>query len=204
MQTVGSGRLLGRLLMLVIAGALVMSGCSDDGASVRTIGTESGSDTIIPPGSELATGSGSTSGSASGLEEGPACKPVGIELEPDAIIDVTITDGDIELSADEVEAGTVRFEVTNAGDEPHELLVVFSATPQELPLEDEGGVDESGITENTVVGEVTIFPAGTTCPGVFDLPDGQYVLFCNVVEPDGQNASHFENGETAQLTVTGL
>lgn len=131
-----------------------------------------------------------------------ACEPTGTELPASATVDVTISDGEIDLDTDEVPAGIVRFNVDNAGDEPHEMLLVFSADAGSLPVDDDGGVDESLITDNTLRGEVPMFPPGETCPGVFDLPPGEYVIFCNVVEPAGQpNESHFESGEWAELAA---
>lgn len=134
-----------------------------------------------------------------------ACESPGSSLEADAVVGVTITDGSLELDTEEVLAGTVRFDVTNNGEEPHELLVVFGADPDQLPLQDAGGVDESAIEENTVRGALSLFPAGTTCSGTFELPPGEYTILCNVVEPrDGVNESHFESGESAELVVTDL
>lgn len=46
-----------------------------------------------------------------------------------------------------------------------------------------------------VVGEISEFPPGQTCYAKFDLPAGDYVLFCNL-------PTHFEQGMAAELSVT--
>jgi hypothetical protein len=198
-----------RHLLVVIVGCLglVLTGCGrDDGAGVRTLGSEDGGlGDASASGTPLSLPSGVSREDALGSLTGPAiaCEPTGTELPAETTVEVTIADDRIELSRSEAATGIIRFEVRNAGDEPHELLILFSAEPAELPVDDDGGVDESELTDNTVIGEVEVFPPGTTCPGVFNLPPGEYVLFCNVVEIDeGANDSHYENGERVSFTVT--
>lgn len=131
-----------------------------------------------------------------------SCDPTGTELDATATVQVEVVDGAMTLDTEAVDAGTLRFEVTNAGQEPHEVLIVRADGPDALPSAASGGVDESAIEEGLVVGEIGTFPAGETCPGVFDLIPGDYVLLCNVVEAaEGENVSHVERGEWARLTV---
>lgn len=188
-----------RLALLVLV-AVVMAACGGDEIGPTVEATSS-----FPyrgPDRELSDAEASEAlGALAGSEI--ACESPGSSLEADAVVGVTIRNGSMELEDDEVLAGTVRFDVTNAGDEPHELLIVFGADPGQLPLQEEGGIDESAIDENTVRGALSLFPAGTTCSGTFDLPPGEYTILCNAVEPrDGVNESHFESGEFAQLVVT--
>lgn len=188
----------GRLLLLVLVVVLAACGGDDElGPTVEATGT-------FPyrgPDRDLSEEEASeVLGALAGSEI--ACEEPGAALEPDAVVDVTITDGSLELGTDEVLAGTVQFDVTNAGEEPHELLIVFDAVAGELALEDEGGVDETALVDQ-VAGSLSLFPADSTCSGTFELPPGTYTVLCNVVEPrDGVNESHFESGEFAELVVT--
>lgn len=193
-----------RFIALLAVVVLGLTACGDgETAAPSAVSSPTPSESAFPyagttPGLEVSPSE--ALGSLAGPEI--ACEPTGTELPASTTVNVTISDGEIDVDTDEIPAGIVRFNVENAGEEPHEMLLVFSADAGSLPVDDDGGVDESLITENTVRGEVPMFPAGETCPGVFDLPPGEYVVFCNVVEPAGQpNESHFESGEWAELTV---
>lgn len=187
--------LLPLLLMLLVA--LALTGCREDGSATGEV-----PGTLPPTGPPFEGDLEPTE--VFGSLAGPAveCQAPGTELPAETVVGVTITDGDITLDTDVVPAGIIRFEVTNAGDVPHELLIVFSAEPEGLPVDDNGGVDESEIQPDTVKGEIESFPAGVTCPGTFQLPAGEYVLLCNIVEiTEGKNLSHYERGERAGLSV---
>jgi hypothetical protein len=191
----------------VLAVALFLAGCGTEQAEQTQ---EAVSEVAVIPEDPSPAPTGLTSavptepaGGESLAGEAVSCDPTSTELEPAATVQVEIRDGAISVDTDRVSAGTIRFEVTNAGDEPHELIVVRADGPDALPPGSTGGVDESAIEEGTRYGEVGTFPAGETCPGVFDLIPGDYVLFCNVVEPDaGPNAGHFERGEWVEITAT--
>ena len=87
--------------------------------------------------------------------------------------------------------GTINFQLTNAGEVPHEFVVIRSDLPTaELPrLPDDAGVDES---ELEVEGRLED-PLDPGADGELNLAleAGQYVLICNLA-PNGE--SHYLNG----------
>lgn len=103
----------------------------------------------------------------------------------------------------EVAAGDVSFTADNEGTEPHELVIVRAVSLADLPLGDDGAVDEAGIAEEDFIGEIEEFAAGESRDGTFTLDAGTYALFCNIVETDeGEVESHYQLGMATTLTVT--
>lgn len=196
--------------------ALVAAGCGgDDGAGVRTIdgggGSISGSGSGSMSGSASGTSeseasaSGSSSGSASASGVAAECEPVRDVSTADTTIDVALTEWAIAPVPAEAAAGTIGFVAsTEQAAEPHELVIVKGDDPQGLPTDEDGAVDESQLEDGALIGEIEVFPAGTTCEGAFDLPAGDYVLFCNIVETedDGTVEAHYAEGMTTAFTVS--
>jgi hypothetical protein len=183
-----------RLVVLVVACALVFAACGDDdGGSVRESGSGS------PSGSGSGTGSGSATGSAAEAE----CVPVGDETAAAATVAVELDEFTITLDTQEVAAGLIHFDVQNIGEEPHELVVVRGVAPDDLPRDENGAMDEAGLPEGALIGEVEPFPGGESCDGTFELPAGAYTLVCNITEvEDGEVESHLKLGMVTTLTVT--
>ncbi len=69
--------------------------------------------------------------------------------------------------------------------------------------DDDGGVDESQIPEEDLIGEIEEFPSGEQRTATFELDAGTYVLFCNITETeaDGTIESHFAKGMATTFTV---
>lgn len=212
------------ILAAAAALALAATGCgSDDGAGVRTIEGDGGSVSGSASGSSSASGPGSASGSASGggsASESEAasasgsgsgsglavddCVP-GDVSGADTSVEVDLVEWDVIPDPDEVSAGTIAFLTsTESAVEPHELVIARGDDPEGLPTDDDGAVDESQLAEGDLIGEIEAYPAGTTCEGAFDLPAGDYVLFCNIVETeeDGTVEAHYAQGMTTGFTVT--
>ena len=143
------------------------------------------------------SGSASASASASGVS---ACEPVG--EGGGTQVAVTLDEWSVGAAPLSVPAGDVTFVAENAGEEPHELVVVEAASADELTVVD-GKVDEEALPEGALVGEIEAFPAGETCDGTFELAAGEYVLFCNIAEEQegGALESHFEEGMVTSFTV---
>ena len=183
----GTGpKLAGVLLILVLA----LAACGDDdGASVRSTGSASGS----------GSGSGSASASGSGVAE---CVPVGDSSASDETVSVTLDEWSVTPASDSAAAGSVTFDVSNEGDDAHELVVVRANDVESLPLNDDEIVDEEGLESGAFIGEVEAFPSGETCEGTFDLEPADYVLFCNIVETEeGEIENHFQLGMNTEFTV---
>ncbi|MEX1248923.1 MAG: hypothetical protein WEA61_10630 [Anaerolineales bacterium] len=111
-----------------------------------------------------------------------------------AKIDVTMTDYQMELSADSVKAGEVTFHIQNDADiTVHEFVVVQTDTlAADLPVGEDLLVDESQFTP---VDEVEDLEAGDSADLTVTLAPGHYVLLCNI-------AGHFTLGMHTDFTVT--
>ena len=188
-----------RTILVAITAMALFAGvaCSDDdGGEVRSTGSESGSGS----GSASGSGTGSGSGSASGTAE---CVPVGDLSTADTTVEVTLAEFSFDLSTDSVAAGTIGFVAENVGEEPHELVVVKDVPVAELPLDDNGGLDEEALPDGALIGEIEAFPAGETCDGTFELTAGDYTLVCNITETeDGEVENHLHEGMATAFTVT--
>lgn len=182
-----------RLVALLFLPALLLAACSeDDGGSVTTEGSGSSS------GSASSAGSASGSGSAAAA----GCEVVGGTTErATGELHLTLDEWTIETDADTVEAGVVKFEAANEGEDDHEVVIVKGATPDELTIT-EDGLDESALPEGAeVLGELEGFPVGGSCEGSFELEPGDYSLVCNIVE-ESENEAHAHEGMVAALTVS--
>lgn len=186
-------------LTILAALVLVVAACGgDDGATVRNLGADG---TATGTGTGTATGTGAATGTGTGIGGvAPACP----SAQPASGVTVTLTEYAIAADVDEVSAGSVRFVVENAGEEPHELLVLRAASLDELPLDDRGVLVEDRLPGGVLVGEIEPFAAGQTCELALELGAGDYLLVCNVVEEEGGVVkAHLPLGMVRSLTVTG-
>jgi hypothetical protein len=130
-------------------------------------------------------------------EPGPGVQPA-----PAGSTQVTVElrEWAIEPQPVQVTGPSIYFLATNAGGEPHELVVIRSdEAPDALPVL-RGAVPED---EVDFIGEIEEFPAGDQASAVFNLTPGNYVLICNVVETeeDGAVESHYEQGMRTTFIV---
>ena len=172
---------------------LLMSACTDDGATVREVGTEDG-------GSASGSQSGSASGSGSSTAVADAeCAPVGTDLEAEAQETVAISAVDFAYEPDEiaVDAGVVTFEMSNDGAAVHELA--FLPGGGEVPFTEDGEPDEAAL-EAAGAFELEGFGSGQTCNATYDLEPGDYTIFCIIQTDEG--VTHYEEGMDATLTVS--
>ncbi len=108
-------------------------------------------------------------------------------------VSVDLAEFSVTPSASSAAAGRVEFTVSNAGEVPHEFLVIGSdVAPDELPVS-EGSVDEAAAGVQ-VVGEIEAFDPDTTETLAVDLAAGDYVLICNI-------PGHYQSGMHAGFTV---
>ncbi len=195
------------------ASMLFFAACSgdDDGASVRTLADCGSASTPASASGAAAASSGSSStncppGSGSGTGSGVVaqCVPVGDIATATTKIDVSLDEWTIIPSAPSAPSGRVGFVVRNRGKEAHELVIVKGVEPNELPLDDNGALEEAGLPTGALVGEIEGFAAGESCEGVFDLTPGAYTLVCNITEtePNGEKESHLREGMVTTFTVT--
>lgn len=118
--------------------------------------------------------------------------------------DVNVVLGEFVVEADpgSVDAGDVTFKVDNQGGETHELVVVEAASANDLPVDDDGAFDEGAFGEDNILAEAEDIGAGEDEELTLDLEPGTYVLLCNVVEEEDDEAeSHFAEGMHTAFTV---
>jgi uncharacterized cupredoxin-like copper-binding protein len=159
------------LVLLAVVGLMfaACSGGNDDtgGASGATIGG--------PTKVTAATGGSGTTGAAS--------------------VDVTEKDFAIAVDASTVDAGTIAFSIRNEGPSPHEFVIFKTdLAPDQLPLNDDGTVDEEGEGVEHI-DEVEDIAPGSTEPLEVDLDAGSYVFICNL-------PGHYTSGMNVGFTVS--
>lgn len=107
-------------------------------------------------------------------------------------------------------AGTVRIEATNVGTTIHEMVLVRADSYESLPRvavatadRAAGDVDEEAIPEQDKAGEMGDVAPGKTVSKNFELTPGNYVMFCNIdnPQPDGTVINHFQRGMHASFAV---
>jgi len=116
-------------------------------------------------------------------------------------VDITLQEFAIIPGAPSAPAGSVTFNVTNAGpDEVHEFVVIQTdLAPDALPTSKDGSVDEEG--EGVAPqGEVEDVAVGDTPTLTLDLAAGSYVFICNIVDADTGD-SHYQQGMRVGFTV---
>ena len=115
-------------------------------------------------------------------------------------VTVKLKEWEVVPSADSAPAGTITFEAVNQGKETHELVLFKTdLAPADLPLDEEGAVDERGEGVE-LIDEVEDVTVGETKSFVAQLEPGKYVMACNLVE---NGMRHFMNKMYAEFTVTG-
>jgi hypothetical protein len=190
-----------RMWILVVV-ALAVAACGgDDGGSVRSVGSGSASGSGSGSGSASGSASGSGSASASGSAVAE-CVPVGDSATSDETVAVTLDEWSVTPEAESVAAGNVTFDVSNEGEDAHELVIVRANDVESLPLNADDIVDEEALDAGAFIGEVEAFPAGEACEGTFELEPASYALFCNIVEEEeGEIENHFQLGMVTEFTV---
>jgi uncharacterized cupredoxin-like copper-binding protein len=119
-------------------------------------------------------------------------------------IAITLSEFNIEADPAEAAAGSVTFDVTNEGGEAHEFMVIKTdLDPAELPVMDDGSVDEAQVEVVDEIEEDEL-QAGDSASLTVDLEAGSYALICNLVEEEegGEHESHYAEGMHTAFTVT--
>lgn len=110
--------------------------------------------------------------------------------------EVTAITKDYEISLDptSVASGETVFNITNEGPEVHEFVVFKSdLAADDLPVDDEGLVDEAGEGVE-LIGEVEDMEPDSTHDLTETLDAGNYVIICNI-------PTHYGRGMTTELVV---
>ena len=120
--------------------------------------------------------------------------------KPPVTVDVNLQEWAVVPGSAEVAAGEVTFAAKNTGPtDKHEMVVVKTDLgARGLAVKADGSADEEG-TGVTMIGEIEEFAVGTSASGAFTLTPGKYVLFCNIVDDDGD--AHYAKGMSIDFTV---
>ena len=115
-------------------------------------------------------------------------------MDSSAVVNVTISDGSMQVDQSSVPAGPVTFQVSVEGDLDHEINVLKTQLdPKSLPEGTEPGVvDEAAVGDKA--GEIEDIPPDMPQQDTFTVTSGRFVVFCNV-------AGHYAKGEVATLDV---
>lgn len=114
----------------------------------------------------------------------------------EATVDVTLNEWAIGTSSARESAGSITFEIENTGEDTHEFVIIRTDLGMlELPVDDEGAVDEEG-EGIEVADEVEDIASGASDSLTVELDAGRYVFICNIVEveDEGETEVHYELG----------
>lgn len=116
-------------------------------------------------------------------------------------VNVTLQEWSVQRDKVELPAGSITFEVNNAGpDDIHEFVVIRTELdPGSLPTDSTGAVDESG-EGMEVMGEIEDIAVGASDTLTLDLAAGKYALICNIYSAD-ENEAHYHEGMRTDFTV---
>lgn len=182
-----------RWASVMVAVAFVAAGCGNDDNEGRAtnLGENGATSTSIKGG----TGTTVAGGAPCEIEGGLATRGT------DVI--VTLTEWKITPTVSQTGPGIVSFVAENTGRENHELVIVKGDSPDALPRNATGAMDEARLPEGALIGEIEPLAAGQLCRGNFALEAGNYVLVCNIAEQeaDGITESHFAEGMHSPFRV---
>jgi uncharacterized cupredoxin-like copper-binding protein len=118
-------------------------------------------------------------------------------------VSATLKEWEIHLSATDLKAGALTFNVTNNGDKEHEFVIrKTDLTSDKLPLNSDGEVTEDSpdLTEVGDPSELAEIKSGSSDRTItVTLQPGHYVIFCNLHVED---LLHYQKGMHADFTVS--
>lgn len=104
---------------------------------------------------------------------------------PAGVVAVSLSEMDLLVSSDSAAAGEVTFQVRNAGELPHELVVIRTdKDAADLPIEGVKVVER----RLEIVARTDHIQAAQEASLTVDLEPGHYVLFCNL-------SGHYEQSQ---------
>lgn len=117
-------------------------------------------------------------------------------------VSATVKEWQIDLSATKLKAGSITFNITNAGDKEHEFVIrKTDLTSDKLPENADGTISEDA-PELSPAGdpsEVAEIKSGSSDRSItLTLQPGHYVIFCNLHVDD---LLHYQKGMHVDFTV---
>jgi len=123
---------------------------------------------------------------------------------PTTTVGVTLKEFSVTPAQGSAPHGRVKFEVSNAGEDMHEFLVIKTdLAPDKLPTEANGSYEEDG-PGTELLDEIPLVNPGKSEDLTLNLKAGHYVLICNMVhtEDNGDVEVHYQLGMRVGFTVT--
>ena len=169
--------------LLIVAGlALVVTGCTANGAAPNY--------TFAPPLAQTATPIPSPTPAVVPSTSAAANPSPSASVGPPAI---SLSEWKVGITGT-ITAGKLDLAIANSGTVPHELLIFKSdRDPSAYPVDAAGDIKEEGAGVTLVSDGDNIDPAGTQTRSV-DLVPGKYLFVCNI-------PGHFKNGMFQVVTV---
>jgi hypothetical protein len=162
-------------LGLAVVCVVAIASCGDDSGTPTTQAS-----TV----EESTTVAGATQDSAVAQET-----TVADSAAPSAAAGVAVTMKEFTIDAPTtLTAGSNTFTLTNAGEFDHELAVAKGDSYDTLPQLESGAVDEDKLGAD-FIGRGEKVRGGGTDTVTFDLPAGNYVLFCNLGQAPNNHAA---------------
>lgn len=118
-------------------------------------------------------------------------------------VNVTLREFSVTPDRNAAPSGHVTFNVSNAGEDMHEFLVIKTdLAPNALPTESNGSYEEDG-PGTMLLDEIEEIESGDSASLSLDLGAGNYVLICNMVhvEDDGEVEVHYALGMRTSFVV---
>lgn len=123
--------------------------------------------------------------------------PAAASAHAPTIVNTTLSEFKIDLSAPSAPAGPVSFNLNNGGTTLHEFVVFkTNLALDKLPLSADGSiVDEAALgAGTTLVSEIEDIEVGAEPNLEVDLPAGRYLVICNI-------PAHYTSGMRAEFTT---
>ena len=117
-------------------------------------------------------------------------------------VGVTLREFSVTPDHSSAPAGVITFEVSNAGEDMHEFLVIkTNLAPDALPTESNGSYEEDG-AGTELLDEIEEIDPGGSAELSLDLEAGHYVLICNMVHVEEVEVEvHYALGMRTAFTV---
>jgi len=128
------------------------------------------------------------------------CMPVAGQSSFEAV-SVSLSEWVVTPDKNTVNSGPMTFRITNNGPaDAHEFVVIKTdLTPDSLPVDANGNVDENGAGV-TIIGEIEGIAVGANAQATFDLEPANYVLICNIWDA-GEQEAHYAEGMRVAFTA---
>jgi hypothetical protein len=177
-----------KLVSVAVVSVALISACGG--------GDDKAADTT-PASSSSTTAIAATTTVAPDTTAAPTTVPTEVVNADPVLVD--LSHFEIKVESTVFKAGVINFKATNSDNVPHEFGIARGNSYAELPQLANGSIDEAALGDDylgkTPVVDQVLSP---TREITFDLPPGNYVMFCNLVVGP---VAHAARGQVLSITV---